>query len=76
MFLILIRTVSTFSLPEIPTQNITKSCCGSVRHMWHPNIQKQALRPLKDAAAVNATRYAIGAALKTLLLPVRSGLVA
>ncbi len=35
----------------------------------HPNIQKQALRPLKDAAAVNATRYAIGAALKTLGLP-------
>jgi hypothetical protein len=36
----------------------------------HPNIQKQTLRPLKDAAAVNATRYAIGAALKTLGLPV------
>ncbi len=36
----------------------------------HPNIQKQALRPLKDAAAVNATRYAIGAALKTLGLPI------
>jgi len=36
----------------------------------HPNIQKQALRPLKDATAVNATRYAIGAALKTLGLPI------
>src|SRR5664279_10741 len=37
-----------------------------------PNIQKQALRPLKDAAAVNATRYAIGTALKTLWLPISS----
>src|SRR5664279_1256938 len=36
----------------------------------HPEIQKQAFVPLKDAAAVNATRYAIGAALKTLGLPV------
>jgi 5-methylcytosine-specific restriction endonuclease McrA len=37
----------------------------------HPNIQKQALRPLKDAAAaVNATHYVIGSALKTLGLPI------
>ena len=36
----------------------------------HPNIQKQALRPLKDASAVNATHYVIGAALKSLGLPV------
>ena len=36
----------------------------------HPEIQKQAFVPLKDAAAVNATRYAIGNALKALGLPV------
>lgn len=33
-------------------------------------IQSQAQAPLKDIAAVNATRYAIGTALKTLGLPV------
>ena len=36
----------------------------------HPEVQALALRPLKDAAAVNATRYAIGHALKLLGLPV------
>jgi 5-methylcytosine-specific restriction endonuclease McrA len=35
-----------------------------------PDTQRQALQPLKDATAVNATRYAIGNALKTLGLPV------
>ncbi len=35
-----------------------------------PNIQKQAKLPLKDAAAVNATRYMIGDMLKILGLPV------
>ncbi|MGI9296816.1 MAG: RNA-guided endonuclease IscB [Gammaproteobacteria bacterium] len=33
-------------------------------------IQKQRLAPLRDAAAVNATRYAIGDRLKALELPV------
>jgi len=58
--------------------NLTVACedCNQSKNnltaaeFGHPNIQKQALRPLKDAAAVNATRYAIGAALKTLWLPI------
>jgi len=33
-------------------------------------VQALANRPLKDAAAVNATRYAIGHSLKRLELPV------
>ena len=35
-----------------------------------PNIQKQALASLKDAAAVNATRYMIGDMLRILGLPI------
>ncbi len=35
-----------------------------------PNIQKQAQLPLKDAAAVNATRYMIGNMLRILGLPI------
>ena len=58
--------------------NLTVACedCNQSKNnltaaeFGHPNIQKQALRPLKDAATVNATRYAIGAALRTLGLPV------
>jgi len=58
--------------------NLTVACedCNQSKNnltaaeFGHPNIQKQALRPLKDATAVNATRYAIGAALKTLGLPI------
>ena len=36
----------------------------------HPEVQALAKRPLRDAAAVNATRYATGNALKLLGLPV------
>ncbi len=36
----------------------------------YPNIQAQAKQPLKDVAAVNATRYAIGRALKDLGHPI------
>jgi len=58
--------------------NLTLSCevCNQRKNnltateFGHPAVQKQALQPLKDAAAVNATRYAIGNALKTLGLPV------
>jgi hypothetical protein len=58
--------------------NLTLSCetCNTKKgtktaaEFGFPDIQKQALRPLKDAAAVNATRYAIGDTLKTLGLPV------
>ncbi|HSW64242.1 MAG TPA: RNA-guided endonuclease IscB, partial [Dissulfurispiraceae bacterium] len=35
-----------------------------------PNIQRQAQAPLKDAAAVNATRYMIGDMLRILGLPI------
>jgi len=37
----------------------------------HPEVQAQAQRPRRDAAAVNATRYAIGKVLKGLGLPIR-----
>ncbi|MBT4499880.1 MAG: HNH endonuclease [Gemmatimonadetes bacterium] len=36
----------------------------------YPEVQARTKRPLRDAAAVNATRYAIGNALKLLGLPV------
>jgi len=41
-----------------------------VAEFGHPEVQALANRPLKDAAAVNATRYAIGHSLKRLELPV------
>jgi 5-methylcytosine-specific restriction endonuclease McrA len=58
--------------------NLTVACkdCNQSKNnltaaeFGHRNIQTQAIPPLKDAAAVNATRYAIVAALKTLGLPV------
>ncbi|MEK7482931.1 MAG: RNA-guided endonuclease IscB, partial [Planctomycetota bacterium] len=36
----------------------------------HSEVQKQALKPLKDASAVNATRYKIGEVLKVFGLPI------
>jgi 5-methylcytosine-specific restriction endonuclease McrA len=36
----------------------------------HPEIQARAKTPLRNAAAVNATRYAVGNTLKTVGLPV------
>ena len=58
--------------------NLTAACedCNQKKdnqtaaEFGHPEVQKYALAPLKDAAAVNASRYAIGNALKTLRLPV------
>lgn len=58
--------------------NLTLSCnpCNikkgnrTAAEFGHPEVQAQAQKPLKDAAAVNATRYATGNALKTLGLPV------
>ena len=35
----------------------------------HAEVEKQAKQPLKDAAAVNATRFALGEALRALGLP-------
>jgi len=39
----------------------------------HPNIQKQAKQPLKDAATVNATRWALWRRMDTLGLPLEVG---
>jgi len=39
----------------------------------HPNIQKQAKQPLKDAAAVNATRWALWRRMDNLGLPLEVG---
>jgi 5-methylcytosine-specific restriction endonuclease McrA len=39
----------------------------------HPNIQSRANAPLKDAAAVNATRWALYRALAVLGLPIETG---
>ncbi|MGO9614161.1 MAG: RNA-guided endonuclease IscB, partial [Dissulfurispiraceae bacterium] len=58
--------------------NLTLSCnpCNvkkgtrTAAEFGHPELQAQAQRPLKDAAALNATRHATGNALKTLGLPV------
>ena len=58
--------------------NLTLSCTACNRNKGNrtaaeygfPEIQQQARHPLRDAAAVNATRYAIGNALKGLGLPV------
>ncbi len=36
----------------------------------HSEVQKQCLKPLKDASSVNATRYKIGEVLKELSLPI------
>jgi len=58
--------------------NLTLSCerCNQKKgtltaaEFGFPNIQKQAQKPLKDAAAVNATRYMIGDMLRILGLPI------
>jgi len=39
----------------------------------HPNIQQQAKKPLKDAAAVNATRWALWRRMDSLGLPLEVG---
>ena len=60
------------------TSNLTLSCqpCNIAKgnrtaaEFGHPEVQSQAQVTLKDAAAVNATRYAIGKALKGLGLPI------
>ncbi|MEK7483120.1 MAG: RNA-guided endonuclease IscB, partial [Planctomycetota bacterium] len=58
--------------------NLTISCahCNDAKgtktaeEFGHNEVQKQALAPLKDASAVNATRYKIGEILKKFGLPV------
>ncbi len=58
--------------------NLTLACrpCNQAKgkqtavEFGYPNIQAQAKQSLRDTAAVNVTRYAIGDALKSLGLPV------
>jgi len=58
--------------------NLTLSCekCNqkkgnmTAEEFGHSDIQKQSLKPLKDVAAVNATRYVIGNMLKQYGLPI------
>ena len=61
--------------------NLTISCHGcntekgtmTAEEFGHPKIQEQAKRPLKDAAAVNATRWALFHRLKQTGLPLEVG---
>jgi len=61
--------------------NLTLACheCNQAKdrqtaaEFGHPEIQKQAKLPLKDAAAVNATRWAMYNRLQTTGLPVEIG---
>jgi 5-methylcytosine-specific restriction endonuclease McrA len=60
--------------------NLVPAChpCNTTKGNWtatewgHPEVEAQAKAPLKDAAAVNATRYALCEALRTLGLPLRT----
>jgi 5-methylcytosine-specific restriction endonuclease McrA len=61
--------------------NLTLAChdCNQAKkaqraaEYGHPEIQKQARQPLKDAAAINATRWALYTRLQTTGLPVEVG---
>jgi 5-methylcytosine-specific restriction endonuclease McrA len=58
--------------------NLTLACrtCNQTKgsltaeEFGHPDVQKRGLNPLRDAAAVNSTRYAVGDILKVHGLPV------
>jgi 5-methylcytosine-specific restriction endonuclease McrA len=61
--------------------NLTLACvpCNTMKgtqtaaEFGHPQVQAQAKKPLKDAAAVNATRWALSRALQHTGLPVETG---
>lgn len=61
--------------------NLTLAChdCNEAKgsktaaEFGYPNIQKQAKKPLKDAAAVNATRWSLYRALEATGLPLEVG---
>lgn len=61
--------------------NLTVAChtCNqrkgsqTAEEFGHPNIQQQAKQPLKDAAAVNATRWALWRLMDKLSLPLEIG---
>jgi len=63
--------VSNLTLACVPCNK--KKDNQTAAEFGHPMIQGQAKRPLKDAAAVNTTRWALFAALKTTGLPVEEG---
>lgn len=51
----------------------TRKGTQTAREFGHPNIQAQARQPLRDAAAVNATRWALYQQLQATGLPVELG---
>jgi 5-methylcytosine-specific restriction endonuclease McrA len=61
--------------------NLTIACerCNAAKGTWtasefgHPEVQAQGQRPLKDAAAVNASRWALFQRLRATGLPVEVG---
>lgn len=61
--------------------NLTLAChaCNQTKgaltadEFGHPEIQAQAQRPLKDAAAVNSTRWALSRGLQACRVPVETG---
>ena len=61
--------------------NLTLACRGcneakgtqTAAAFCHPDVQQQVLHPLKDAAAVNSTRWALSQALAQTRLPVECG---
>jgi hypothetical protein len=60
--------------------NLVLSChaCNTAKgdqtaaEFGHPHVEGQAKLPLRDAAAVNATRFAIVEALRVLGMPIRT----
>ncbi len=61
--------------------NLTLACEPCNQHkgtmtaeeFGHPEVQTQAQRPLRDAAAVNATRWALNRRLRAMELPIEMG---
>ena len=63
--------VSNLTLACVPCNR--KKDKQTAAEFGFPQIQTQAKKPLRDAAAVNTTRWALFAALKTTGLPVEAG---
>ncbi|WP_238985450.1 RNA-guided endonuclease IscB [Nitrosococcus halophilus] len=71
------HSVPRFSGGSDRVSNLTLACtpCNQKKNnktaaeFGYPQIQSKANQPLKDAAAVNATRYAIGHAIQSVGLP-------
>lgn len=63
--------VSNLTLACVPCNQ--KKGSQTATEFGYPQVQIQAKQPLKDAAAVNATRWALYRALQTTGLPVETG---